>query len=333
MPLPVRRTVWPETPLPGRSRPEGVRKEGRGVKVAVTGATGFIGQALCHALMERGDTVVAYGRHVHAVRDALPGTSPMAWPPEPGEFPVVDAVLHLAGEPVAGRWTEEKKRAIRASRIDGTRRLVAALAVARTRPAALVSASGIGYYGSRGDTVLTEQAAPGRDFLAETCAAWEREARCAEEVGVRVAMLRTGVVIGRGGGALAQMLPPFRLGLGGPIGNGNQWFSWVHLDDVVGLYLHALDHGLSGPVNGVSPAPVRQKDFAKALGQALHRPAFLPTPRLALGLLYGEFAETLFDSQRVVPDVAKQTGYAFRYPALRAALDQAIPPSGSRPLR
>jgi uncharacterized protein (TIGR01777 family) len=296
------------------------------VKVAVTGATGFIGSAVARALMRRGDAVVAYGRHIHDVRDKLPGASPMAWPPEPGEFPNVDAVVHLAGEPVAGRWSEEKKKAIRASRETGTRQLVAALAVARSRPGALISSSATGYYGDRGGRVLTEATAPGKDFLAEVCVAWEREARAAEELDVRVAMLRTGIVLGKGGGALSQMVPPFRLGLGGPIGGGEQWVPWVHLDDVVGLYLHLLDNHISGPVNGVSPAPVQQKDFAIALGRALNRPAFLPTPKFALRLLYGEFAETLFGSQRVVPEVAKQTGYTFDYPALGAALGASVGP-------
>lgn len=296
------------------------------MRVAVTGATGFIGSALARALMARGDGVVAYGRHLHDVRDALPGASPMAWPPEPGEFPNVDAVAHLAGEPVAGRWSEEKKRAIRASREEGTRKLVAALAVARSRPAALVSASATGYYGNRGGMVLTEEAGPGKDFLADVCVAWERAARGAEELDMRVAMLRTGIVLGKGGGALEQMLPPFRLGLGGPMGSGEQWFPWVHLDDIVGLYLHLLDNDIAGPVNGVSPAPVQQKDFAKALGRAVDRPAVLPTPKIALRILYGEFAQTLFDSQRAVPEVAKRTGYAFRYATLGPALAAAVKP-------
>lgn len=298
------------------------------MRVAVTGATGFIGTALCKALMGRGDEVVAYGRHVHTVRENLPGASPMAWPPEPGEFPTVDAVIHLAGEPVSGYWTEEKKRAIRASREQGTRQLVAALAVARTRPATLISASATGYYGNRGGMVLTEEAAPGKDFLADVCVAWEQAARGAEELDVRVAMLRTGIVLGRDGGALKQMLPPFRLGLGGPMGSGEQWFPWVHLDDVVGLYLHLLDNEITGPANGVSPAPVQQKEFAKALGRALGRPTFLPTPKFALRLLYGEFAESLLGSQRAIPEVAKKTGYTFRYPTLGAALADALRPAG-----
>jgi uncharacterized protein (TIGR01777 family) len=294
------------------------------MKIGVTGSTGFIGTALVRALQARGDSVVAYARNYASIRDRLPGVSPMAWPPEPGEFPAMDAVIHLAGEPVAGRWSEEKKKGIRASRVQGTRQLVAALAVATSRPAALISASAIGYYGNRGGQVLTEDAPPGRGFLAEVCEAWEREARCAEEFGLRVALLRTGIALGPGGGALDQMLGPFKLGLGGPMGSGEQWFSWVHLDDVVGLYLHLLDNEVAGPVNGVSPTPVQQKAFAQALGHAVNRPAVLPTPKLALRLLYGEFAETLFDRQRVAPQVAKETGYTFRYPALGPALAASI---------
>jgi uncharacterized protein (TIGR01777 family) len=294
------------------------------MKVAITGATGFIGTALVRALLQRGDAVAAYARNPAAVADRLPGATPLAWPPEPGRFPAVDAVVHLAGEPVAGRWTEEKKKAIRASREEGTRRLVDALGAAPARPAALISSSAIGYYGDRGDDWLPEDAAPGDDFLAGVCVAWEREAKRAEDFGIRVAVLRTGIVLGRGGGALQTMLPPFRLGLGGPIGGGLQWFSWIHVDDVVGLYLHLLDTAVAGAVNGVSPTPVTQGEFARALGHALNRPAFLPAPKWALRLLYGEFADSLFGSQRAVPEVAKRTGYSFRYPALGPALAASV---------
>jgi uncharacterized protein (TIGR01777 family) len=235
-------------------------------------------------------------------------------------------VFNLAGDPVAsGRWTAAKKARIRDSRVLGTRNLVAALAKLEQRPRVLVSASAVGYYGDRGDETLDEQSPPGSDFLAEVCAAWEREAAVARELGIRVVPIRIGVVLGRGGGALAKMLLPFRLGVGSPLGSGNQYMPWIHLDDLVDLMLFAADREtVVGPLNGTAPHPATNRQFTYALGRAVGRPTFLPAvPGVALKLLAGEFAEVLLASQRAMPQAALAAGYAFRYPALEAAL-QAI---------
>jgi uncharacterized protein (TIGR01777 family) len=235
------------------------------------------------------------------------------------------AVIHLAGEPVAQRWTPRVKARIRSSRVEGTRRLVAAIAKAGRKPAVLVCASAIGYYGSRGDEILTEDSKPGAGFLPEVCVAWENAAREAEKLGLRVVNLRIGVVLGHGGGALARMLPPFRMGLGGPIGSGNQWMSWVHRDDLVALIRFAAElPALQGPVNATAPNPVTNAVFTRELAAALRRPAFLPTPPAVLRLLFGEMAEVLLASQRVVPVAAESAGFRFRYPQVGMALRNSV---------
>jgi uncharacterized protein (TIGR01777 family) len=231
------------------------------------------------------------------------------------------AVVHLAGEPVAQRWTRAAKERILTSRAEGTSRLVETLASLVQRPTVLVSASAVGYYGARGDEVLTEQSAPGEGFLSEVCIEWEKAAAKAEDLGIRVVRLRLGVVLGRDGGALAKMLPPFRLGAGGRLGSGDQWMSWIHLDDVVGLIRHAIDSpALSGPVNATAPAPVTNAEFTRVLAAALNRPAVLPVPAFALRLLYGEMSEILLGSQRVMPAAAQSAGFQFRYTDLSRAL-------------
>ena len=293
------------------------------MRVAVTGAGGFIGKALVRALLERGDSVTAFSRRPDSTIADLPNLVAASWPPQ-GVFPAVDAVVHLAGEPVDGRWTTQKKAAIRASRVEGTRELVAAIGAARERPTVLVSASAIGYYGDRGDEVLTESSEVGSGYLADVCRQWEQAAYEAESLGLRVATVRTGIVLDKDGGALHKMLPPFRLGLGGPMGSGLQWFAWISRDDIVRLYLYLLDTPIDGPVNGTAPNPVRQGDFAATLGSILHRPAILPTPFIPLKLAFGEFAATLFHSQRVLPEKARRSGFTFRYPNLREALLAAL---------
>jgi hypothetical protein len=231
------------------------------------------------------------------------------------------ALVHLAGETVVGRWNKYRKQDIRDSRVVGTRHLVDAIAEAKSKPGVLVCASAVGYYGSRGEEELTEESGPGSDFLAEVCQAWEAEARRAEEFHVRVVMLRIGMVLGREGGALKQMLIPFKLGLGGPVGNGQQWVPWVSIDDVVGIILHAIEHSsVKGPVNATAPNPVRNREFTKTLGHVLHRPAFLPAPAIGLKLLLGEFADVLLTSQRIIPKQIQETGYKFTHPTLEAAL-------------
>jgi uncharacterized protein len=291
------------------------------MRIAVTGATGFIGRELCAALMRDGHQVVALTRDSRRAQAVLPGAAVVAWGDPPPALPRVEGVVNLAGESIAGRWSDEKKRRLRESRVAGTRRLVEAIAAAAERPAALVSVSAVGFYGDRGEEELTEASEAGGDFLAQLCREWEAEAERAEGLGLRVARLRLGVVLDRDGGALAQMLTPFRLGAGGPLGSGRQWFPWIHRADVVGLFRFALERSeAAGPINAVAPQLVRQGEFAKALGQALHRPAFVPTPAIALRLLFGEFAETLLGSQRVLPERAGALGYAYRFPQLAPAL-------------
>jgi hypothetical protein len=267
------------------------------------GGTGFIGRRLAESLAAAGHSVSAVGRGG-----------------EPGE---ADAIVNLAGEPIAQRWTREAKRKIRESRIVGTRRLVQALAQLPKRPGVLVSASAIGYYGNRGDEILTESSAPASGFLAELCRDWEKEADAAESLGVRVVKLRIGVVLGSGGGALARMLPPFKMGVGGRLGSGKQWMSWIHIDDVAGLIRFALDDPtIRGPVNATAPNPVTNAEFTGILASALHRPAFMPVPAVALKTLFGEMSSVLLDSQRVLPRVAESAGYQFKYKALPPALAQ-----------
>ncbi len=296
------------------------------MEILVTGGTGFLGGAVLTALQERGHGLRVASRRPDATRARLPaGIATHGWLPQgggldPAALAGVDAVIHLAGEPVAGRWTAAKRDAIRRSRVEGTRALVDALAQAPEPPRVLLSASAIGLYGDRGDEVLDEDASPGADFLALVCRDWEAEARRAEQQGLRVAHLRFGLVLGAGGGALAALLPLFRWGLGGPLGGGGQWWSWIHQADAVGLLLHALEEGVAGPINAVAPTPVRQRDFARALGRRLGRPSLLPSPAFALRAALGGFEHELLASRRVVPRQAEARGYAFRFAALEDAL-------------
>jgi uncharacterized protein (TIGR01777 family) len=302
------------------------------MKTLVTGGTGMVGPRLLRML----DQPVILSRNPERAREKvghLVGRiirwDPMAGPPPAEAFAGVEAVFHLAGESVAeGRWTAAQKARIRDSRVVGTRNLVQGIAQVSDRPRVLVSASAVGYYGDRGEEELTESASPGRDFLADVCVAWEKEALAAEKLGVRVVTERTGIVLGAGGGALAKMLTPFKLGAGGPLGNGRQWMPWVHVSDLARLYLHAAEHeSIRGPMNAVAPHPVRNSEFTKALGRQLRRPAFMPAPYLGLRLLFGEFAQVLFASQRVVPQVALDTGFTFQYPDIAAALKDILAPA------
>ena len=300
------------------------------MRILLTGATGFVGRRLCEIVHGRGDTAVALSRDAEIAKGKVPAIgAAYSWHPEREPAPVeslagVDAVMHLAGETVVGRWTEAKRNAIRDSRVIGTRNLVAGIAKAETKPQIMVSASAIGFYGDRGDEELTEESTPGDDFLADTSIAWEEEARKVEALGVRLARVRIGVVLGPGGGALGAMLTPFKLGLGGPLGSGRQWWSWIHRDDLVGLILHLIDNDLSGTFNGTAPVPSRQKDFAKALGRVLHRPAFIPLPAFQLKILMGGFATELLSSKRVLPQTTLGTGYQFQHPELEVALRSVL---------
>lgn len=300
------------------------------MRIAVTGATGFVGRRLCARLLADGHVVVALTRDRERAARVLPARAEIAdWEPERGGVTAavldgVDAVMHLAGAGVAdGRWTEHRKTLILRSRVEGTRALVTALAALapERRPRVLLSASAIGFYGDHGDTVVDEDAEAGTGFLAEVCQAWEREARAAEALGVRTVRVRIGIVLGAGGGALARMLPLFRLGIGGRLGSGRQWMSWIHLDDLVALWLFALEHDeIHGPLNAVAPRPVTNADFTRMLGAALGTPAIVPVPAVALRLALGEMADVLLGGQRVHPCVAERHGFRFPHPDLPAAL-------------
>lgn len=293
------------------------------MKITMTGATGLIGRRLMKILAAEGHSLHVLSRHAGTNLPA--GVKLSAWDPMKGEPPAdslrdADAMIHLAGEPIAQRWDEELKRKIRDSRVNGTRNLVQALSKLSTRPAALICASAIGYYGSRGDEVLTEASAPGTGYLPEVCVAWEKEALAAEALGIRVAPVRTGIVLDPRGGALQKMLTPFRMGVGGKLGSGRQWMSWIHLEDLAGIYKFALQQPVRGPVNGVAPNPVVNADFTRALGGAVKRPAIFPVPEFGLKLLFGEMSSVLLDSQRVLPQKAVTEGYHYRFPQLDAAL-------------
>jgi len=304
------------------------------VLVTLTGATGLVGRRLIAALDARGDVITVLSRDPERAREVLGADRDVvAWEPEAGPAPADalagrDGVVHLAGEKVDQRWTAASKERILRSRELGTRNLVAGLSTANPRPRVLVSSSAVGYYGPRGDEPVDEQTAPGSDFLAGVCRAWEREADAAAQLELRVVKVRTGVVLDADGGALSKMLPPFKLGVGGPVAGGAQYLPWIHVDDLVGIYLAALDgQEWRGPVNGTAPEPVTNKAFSKALGRALGRPAFAPVPAAAIKLLYGEMAEIVTTGQRAVPRRTQALGFAYAHPDLDEALRSALAPS------
>jgi uncharacterized protein (TIGR01777 family) len=293
--------------------------------IVITGATGFIGRHLIARLKREGHAVRALGRRDPRTDDVEFVEWDSAREPPPAALADADALVHLAGEPVAQRWSDEAKRRIHDSRVHGTRNLVNALSKLQSRPSTLIAGSAIGYYGDRGDEVLTEASGPGSDFLARTCVEWEHESVRAGDLGLRVAIIRTGLVLGSDGGALKRMLPPFRAGVGGPVGSGRQWTSWIHIEDIAGLIVFSLSgRDVYGPVNGASPNPLRNSEFARELGAVLHRPAFLPVPAFGLKLIFGEMANVLLSSQRVTPEAASRAGYVFKYPELRGALQQIL---------
>lgn len=331
------------------------------MRIAITGATGLIGRRVVTALRERGDEITVLSRNPKRASEQLEKSTRSTDKPgettgEPGETHVLDetmgaleargwdptrepappqalagrdAIVHLAGENIAQRWSAVAKQAIRDSRVTGTRQLVQGIGelAEAERPRVLVSGSAIGYYGAHGDEPIDEEAPAGSDFLAQTCLAWEAEADAtAERHGVRVVKVRTGVVLDREGGALAKMLPPFKLGVGGPVAGGRQYISWIHPQDLVGIVIAAIDDSRwQGAINATAPQPQRNSDFSKVLGRALHRPSLLPVPAVGLKLMYGEMAEIVTTGARVLPAKALVLGYEFRYPeldtALRAALD------------
>ncbi|HMV47114.1 MAG TPA: TIGR01777 family oxidoreductase [Blastocatellia bacterium] len=296
------------------------------MRVLVTGATGLIGRALCLQLASEGHEITVLSRRPDAAH-VVPSARTFGWNPEVESPPReawqgVEAVIHLAGEPVAAiRWTDEHKKRIRDSRVKGTRHLVAGMKELSVPPKVFVSSSAVGFYGNRGQESLDETSSSGKGFLTEVCVEWEHEAASAGQLGIKTSLVRVGVVLSEHGGALEKMLPPFKLGLGARLGDGQQWFPWIHLDDIVGIFRHALLNQLSGPVNGVAPNGVTNEEFTNALAGALHRPTFLPVPEFALRLLMGEMANVVLVSQRVFPKVALDNGYRFKYADLTAALE------------
>lgn len=300
------------------------------MRVTVTGATGMLGRRLVEELLDRGDDVTVLSRDAGKAERLFDGrVTAMAWAdpkhetPPPEALSRRDGVVHLLGEPVAQRWTDDARREIRDSRVLATRNLVAGLSALPDdeRPATLVSQSASGYYGPRGDEPVTEGEPAGDDFLARVCVDWEREARVASAPGVRVALTRTGVVLSESGGALEKMLPPFKLGVGGPVAGGRQYVPWIHGDDVVGALILCLgDSRAEGPINLSAPEPATNAELSKALGRVLRRPALAPVPALAVKALYGEMAQIVTTGVRAVPARLQELGYEFRQPRLEQAL-------------
>ncbi|HKW89135.1 MAG TPA: TIGR01777 family oxidoreductase [Candidatus Acidoferrales bacterium] len=297
------------------------------MKILVSGSSGFVGTALCASLRREGHTL---GRLTRSGSITASGYADEAirWEPPTGSLDLAameaaDAVVHLAGASIAsGRWTQAKKELLRASRIDSTRHLVGGIAKLKHKPRVFICASAIGYYGDRGHEILTESSAPGNDFLSRLCVEWEAAASEAERIGIRVVMLRFGIILDAHGGALPRILLPFRFGAGGRLGSGKQWMSWIALEDVVAIIHHAIGNdSLRGPMDTVSPNPITNIEFTKIVAKVLHRPALFPAPRFALRLALGEMADALlFSSQRVIPEKLAELRYSFRHPDLQEAL-------------
>lgn len=304
------------------------------MKVAVTGATGFVGHRLVERLQAEGHQVVVFSRDVNRAvkvfpKTAFPGVEIVAYTPTvAGDWQQAiagcDGVVNLAGEPISERWTAAHKQAILESRKLGTQRIVEAIAEANPKPQVLVNASAIGYYGTSETATFDETSNPGQDFLAEVCQVWEREAQKVEALGVRLVILRLGIVLGMGG-AIAKMLPPFKLFAGGPIGSGQQWFSWIHRDDLVSLILQALTQpSMAGTYNATAPNPVRMVEFCNTLGQVMNRPSWLPVPAFAIEALLGDGAIVVLEGQEVLPKRTQETGFQYQYPTVKQALEEVL---------
>ncbi len=296
------------------------------MKIVISRATGLIGSMLADRLWNQFHTLVLLSRRPPA-ETGVTKKEWLAWNPAgsgawEAAIDGADGVINLAGEPIAGRrWNESQKAILRSSRIDSTRALVKAMAQAKQRPKFFISASAVGYYGAHGDETITEKSAPGDGFLARLCVDWEAEAKKAQELGVRVALLRTGIVLARGRGALAKMVPPFKMFLGGPLGTGEQWMPWIHIEDEIGLLIFLVEKAeASGALNGTAPNPVTMAEFSKSLGVDLNRPSWLCVPPSALALLTGEMADMLLTGQRAVPEAALRLGYNFKFPTIAQAL-------------
>jgi len=305
------------------------------MKIAITGATGFVGSRLLVKLYDRGDDILILTRNPDKARRMYPksiypkieiipyiATESGDWQKE---ISGCDAVINLAGEPISERWTGEAKRAIVASRQIGTEKIVEAIALAAQKPQVLINSSAIGYYGTSETASFDENSPPGGDFLADVCKKWETAAQKVKDYGTRLVILRTGIVLGNGG-ALGKMIPPFKLFAGGPIGSGRQWFSWIHRDDLINLIIYCLDRqGISGTFNATAPNPVRMKEFCQILGEVMKRPSWLPVPDFALEILLGEGSKIVLEGQEVLPKATQAIGFDYRYPNLEAALEEIVP--------
>jgi uncharacterized protein (TIGR01777 family) len=296
------------------------------MKIAITGASGFIGSLLADHLWNQRHHLLLLSRNPPREIDVTKQEW-VAWNPSTKggwqqALDGVDGIFNLAGEPIAAkRWTDAQKETIKSSRVQSTRALVNAIAIAKDKPKFLINASAVGYYGARGDETITEDTGPGNDYLSRVCVAWEEEARKAESYGVRVVLVRTGIVLDKGKGALAKMVPPFKVFAGGPLGSGNQWMPWIHIEDEIRLLLFLLENqNARGSFNATAPNPVTMAEFGKTLGNVLNRPSWATVPAGVLTLLVGEMAEMLLNGQRALPQAALKLGYEFRYPTLMPAL-------------
>jgi len=286
--------------------------------IGITGATGFVGQAVQTAAQKRGDEVILFSRRAGDGRRTFSFTRPL-------DVSGCNGLVHLAGESILGFWTADKRRRILESRVEGTRRLVEGIAAAKEKPSVLVSASAIGYYGDTGDRIADEDSAAGKGFLAEVAQAWEREALKAEQYGVRVVLLRIGFVLGRDGGAMKMIKPVFKAGLGGRLGSGRQWMSCIEVDDLAAMVMESLhQRGISGPMNAVMPDPVTNSGFTKAIAQAAHRPALFPAPAFVLRLGLGDLSHLLLDSQRIVPKRFGERAFSYRFPTIDTAMEKVF---------
>ena len=297
----------------------------------VTGASGFVGRSLCSSAAENGHGVVALSRTPDTASALLPHVKRVeAWRPNtelvpPSTLSDIGAVVHLAGETIGARWNPDKKQRIRESRVNSTNRLVESLSKVEPKPEVLVCASAIGFYGEGGDEEFTEDSPPGNDFLAEVCQDWELAAQKAEALGIRVVRIRLGHVLGKDGGLLRTMLPPFYMGVGGRLGSGTQWMSWIHIDDVAGIILYAIENqNVNGVLNATAPIPIRNIEFTKTLGRVIRRPTLFPVPTFALKIRFGEFTDFVLMSQRVLPEKTLSMGYEFRYADLESALRASL---------
>jgi hypothetical protein len=300
------------------------------MNIIVGGGRGFIGSHLVPALIAGGHSVTVWSRTPQ--EENRPGVGAFYWNPMDGPPPLeslegIDAVINLAGESVAHKWTDEVKKKIHDSRVLGTRHLIAAVAALSHRPKVLVSSSATGYYGDRGEEELTEDSAPGASFLAGVCREWESEAESASALGLRVVKIRTGMVVGSGGGALTRLTTAFRTKMGGKLGTGKQWMAWIHVADLAALFQFAVEREVSGVFNGTAPNPVRNEAFTEALGEALDAPTKVTVPEFALKMLFGEMSEVMLASQRVLPKATEGAGFAFRFPEIGPALEDAVKPA------